>query len=463
MTSLDWFVGGSQNFNEEGLFSISIFGKPGDDRRNVAFSYIDIKAEIFHPIIYRVMTKMRAFYQEIMSSKAYAVWDKEAKDFLKSDPINGQTGYQFFINHWKDIKYEHRPSVSREQSIQLIDKYKDRATTSKIVVLPAGLRDLEISSDGRFQEDEINTLYRSILSLSNAITKEALKNNPQVLDGVRYSIQNKFNQIYDLIESMIEGKRKLMMGKWARRKIHYGTRNVITAIPSKVKELDDPSNVSISDCVVGMYQHMKATTPITLANLRNGFLSKVFLGPNAPATLINKKTLQAEQVVLKPEYYDSWMTNEGLEKVLTLFQDVSIRHNPLEIAGYYVGLIYKGPDNTFKLMQNIDELEPGRSKNNVYPLTFCELMYISVYKVSAKYPAFLTRYPITGLGSIYPSTVYMKSTVVGIKMKELDDNWQPIAETAFEFPVTGQPFVDSLSPSLPNLARLGGDFDGDIA
>lgn len=459
VTTLDIFTGGSKNYNEFGLYSIPIFGKIGDERRNRRFSYIDIKVSILHPVIFRALCKLKIFYLDILKGKSYAIWNDEIKDFDKSTPMDGNTGFEFFMQHWNKIEFEARPSISREQNITLINKFKDRATLDKVVVLPAGLRDFEITGDGRQSEDEINGFYKKLLSLSNSISEAALKNNIEMLNNIRLSLQTTFNDIYDYIENMIEGKKKLLMGKWASRKVFNTTRNVITSVKIDSNELNSRGNVGFNDTVVGLYQYIKATMPVSRYNLKNGFLSKVFFAPGAEVALVNKETLRREMVRIKPQYYDAWMTDEGLEKVMTSFKESAIRHKPLEINGYYLGLIYKGKDGTYKLIQDISELPEGRSKDDVYPLTFCELLYISVYKTSRKYPAYVTRYPILGFGSIYPSWVYLKPTVKNEIRKELDDNWEITGDenTAYNFPVSGSNFVESMSPSSSHLNLLQAD------
>lgn len=461
VTSLDSLEGMSRNFNENGLFSVSIFGRIGDERRNRRFSYIDIKATIFHPVIYRSLVQLKRFYGEIIEGKSYAAWDDEIKDFVRSDQLEGQTGFFFFTQHWKDIVFEEKPSDNRQINIQLINKFKDKAMLSKIIVLPAGLRDIQIEEDGRTSEDEINVLYRKLISLSNSIPGSAVENSIEMLDGVRVGLQRNFNLIYDLIENMIKGKKKLMMGKWASRKIFNGTRNVITSMPIKSDSLNSPANIDFNDTMVGLYQYMKAALPITKFNLRNGFLNKVFIGPNSPAFLVDKKTLKKVSVNLKPHYYDSWMTDEGIENVITLFGEEALRHKQLEIEGYYVGLIYKAP-GVFKLLQDIEELPDGFDKKHVTPVTFCELMYIAVYADSSKYPCFVTRYPITGFGSIYVSKPYLKPTLQTEVRKPLGDNWEPdeTLQTAYNFPTLSN-FVNSVSPHPSKLGRMGADFDGD--
>ena len=463
--ALDTTVGATKSFHEDGLFSVSIFGKVGSELRKRRYSYIDIKASIFHPTIYRAFVQLKRLYADIMSGVEYVSWNDEIKDFEKSNVLVGETGFETFRKHWRDIVFEKRTSDSREQNILLIQKYKEQAMLDKIIVMPAGLREFEIDDNGRQSEDEINTFYRKLLSLSNSINKETVTNNPEILNRASYSLQMTYNQIYDYLENNIQGKKKLMMGRFASRKIYNGTRNVITAVTHNSKDLDSKGNVGFNDTVVGLYQFMKATLPVTIHNLRNGFLSKVFTGNNVPAILVNKKTLKKESVHISSRYHDAWMSDEGLEKVITSFNEILLRHKALEIEGRYIGLIYKGPDKTYRLMQDIEELPSTRSKDDVHPLTFCELMFLSVYKTANNYPLFVTRFPITGTGSIYPSMTFLKPTVIVEERRELGDNWEPMSEenTAYQFPITNSSFVDSLSPSPAHLVRLAADFDGDTA
>lgn len=465
VTVLDAFDGASKNFHESGLFSTSIFGKVGEDQRSYRYSYINIKLEIFHPIVYRALIQLRRYYADIISGMEYATWNELTGDFEKSSSLIGETGFHFFKKHWQKIVFEKRPSDTREQNIKLLQMYKDSALISKIIVMPAGLRDLEIDADGRFSEDEINTLYRKLLALSNSVPKDTLHTNPEILDRINYSMQSTFNQVYDQLEDFTEGKKKLLMGKWASRRIFNGTRNVITAFNNNSKTLGSPGNFGFNDTVIGLYQYYKANMPVCRYMLRTGFLSKVFTGPNSPVTLINKKTLKKEIVEIDARYHDAWMSDEGLEKVITSFGEEIVRHRELEIAGKYVGLIYKGPDNTFKLMQDIDELPVGRLKEHVMPMTFCELLYISIYKKANDYPLFVTRFPVTGFGSIYPSMSYLRPTVSVEERRELDDEWLPGDDKtiAYQFPVKDASFVNSTSPHPSRLSRLNADFDGDTA
>jgi hypothetical protein len=364
------------------------------------------------------------------------------------------------MEYFNKIDFKVTDSVKREQNILLIDKYKDVATTSKIIVMPAGLRDMEIGEDGRMQCDEINTLYRKLISISNTITDVAVKSNPEIINAARVNLQLTFNDIYNTIESMIEGKKKLILGKWASRKIFNGTRNVITTMDTSSHYLGSPGSVDINTTIAGLYQGLRTIMPVARYHIRNGFLSKVFIDTNRPAKLVDKKTRKSVDIMLKPYQMDKWMSNEGIEKIISSFSEVELRNKPLEIEGHYIGLIYKGPDNTFKIIQDIDDVPGTRSKLDVYPLTFCELLYLSCYRILDKYPTFITRYPIAGVGSIVPTKVHIKTTIKVEQRRELNDNWEPMDDTyiATEFP-TDSPYLDSMVPNIFRIKGLAADFD----
>jgi hypothetical protein len=127
--------------------------------------------------------------------------------------------------------------------------------------------------------------------------------------------------------------------------------------------------------------------------------------------------------------------------------------------------MYKGPDGTYKMFQDIGEVPIERSRKDVTPITFCELLYLSVFPYINNLPLFVTRYPVTGVGSIYPSLAYVKTTIISEVRKELSDSWQlrTDAPVAYQFPITGGAFINSLVPHSAKLGKLGADFDGDTA
>ena len=454
----DIFLGANtKEFHPEGLFSVDIFNKYGSEQRNRTFGYINFKVPVFHPVVYKAITDLKELYGEIMSGTSYAVFNDDEKDFIKTTPLDGQTGYSFFLKHFKDINFKITNSSKREYNIKLVEKFKDNCLMSNLIVMPAGLRDFEVDEYGKPSEDEVNTFYRKAISYSSLVTEASLKINPEAIDGVRYNLQSNLVNLYNHIKNLLEGKKKLILGKWASRKVFNGTRNVITSDVATVNELNDITMVDCNQTVVGLFQYLKATLPVSMYQIKNGFIAKALIGPNDPAILVNKKTLKSERVEINSDYFDDWMSDEGLEKTINYFGEEDLRHEPLTIANHYVGLIYKGLDKTYKVFQDIDNLPDGYDKSLVTPLTFCELLYLSIYKQSHTYPAYFTRYPITGNGSIYPTYPYLKTTIRSEVRTELDDSWNKTTDIAIQFPITNEMFVNSMSPHKIHLSKLGAD------
>lgn len=459
--TLDIFDKNSKNFSDSGLFSTKIFGRVGEERRNRSFGYIDLKVSVFHPLIYKTFLQLKALYGDIMSGSTYAVFDESVGDFVKSTPGDGQTGFSFFTKHFKKIKFDSRNSDKRDFNIRLVEKYKDRVLMDKLLVMPAGIRDYEIDKTGKPSKDEINDFYTRIMAMANIIDPVMMRISEEMLDSTRFSLQKAVFELYDYIQVMLDGKKKLVLGKWASRRIFNGTRNVISSMLNNTDELGGELTIGYNQTTCGLYQFLKASQPIAIHHIRSQHLLKVFPGANLPAVLVNPKTLKQEMVHLDPEHYDEWMTEEGLEKVINRFGEEELRHLPIKIGKYYLGLIYKGPNKTFRFLQDTGELPDGFDKADVSPITFAELFYISVYQDANTFPCFVTRYPITGYGGIYPGYVFLKTTVRSEIYTELDDNWEPVDYRATQFPIRGESFVNSMSPHSSHLARLDADFDGD--
>lgn len=456
----------SSNFHEDGLFSISIFGRVGDPERDKRFSFVDIKVGVFHPVIYKALSKLNKLYPEIMSGKSYAVWDEKEKDFVLSNEMDGRTGFSFFVKHWEDIKFKESKSPTRNDRVKLINKYKAIAMTDKLLVLPAGLRDVRVGGTGRLEFDEINDLYRKIVGISRTVSKSGESFSSPVLDYSRHQLQQTFNSVYEYLENMLKGKKGFIQGKWAKRKVFNGTRNVISAMNTSKKLLGDKNSFRTTDTILGLFQVLRGALPIALNRLRNGYLADAvgFGNVDNYANLVDPVSLKKEVVNLDPITKDKWTTVDGLEKVINSFEQEENRHKPVMVEDRYLALVYKGPDMTFRVFGDIDELPATLDRKYVSPITLAELLYLSGYKDWNKLKVIVTRYPVTGLGSTYPSNLYVRTTTVGEQRKELGPDWQPIGDDhiASEFPRSDvSTFLESQIVSSTRLAGLGGDYDGD--
>lgn len=463
VTSLDLFEGASANFHDDGLFSTVIFGRIGTEDRDRSFSYIDTKVKVLHPKVYKDLCALKGLYKGILAGKETARWDAQLKDFVADKSPEAQTGYSFFISHFMDIEFKRNKSPARTQRVEFVEKYRSKALTNRIVVIPAGLRDLEVDSNGRKTKDEINDLYYKVLSAANNVPMTDDLDGP-AMDNMRRTITATFLEIYTLLEEMISGKKGFMLNKWGSRRITHGTRNVLTVMDTSSDVLGAPNAPSYDSTVMGLYQTVKSLTPLTIHLLRSQYLDNIFAQGESSVPLIDKKTLKQEFVEISPDTRDTWTTKDGLLHVINTFVDIEARHRPVEVEGRYLALIYKGEDKTFKVFYDIRELPPHLDKKRVSPITLCELIYLSGYQRWNSYYVSVTRYPVTGVDSNYPSRIYVKTTTIGEMRRELDDRWEPLGDdyVALEFPRSDiAAFVDSQSPHSSRLKGLGADFDGD--
>lgn len=463
VTSLDIYDGASSEFHDQGLYSTTIFGRMGSAERDQNFSYIDLKVKIFHPKIFRDLMSLKSIYKDIVSGRETAIFDPVLKDFVIDRSENAETGYSFFVQHFHELELKKSKSPTRQMRVEFINKYRHEALTQYIPVIPAGMRDIEINDSGVATKNEIHDLYYRALSIANTIPVTRDMESP-AFNIARNALTNTLLQIYEMLEGMLAGKNGMILDKWASRRVVYGTRNVLTVMDTSIANLNDSNAPGFDSTTLGLFQVIKGLTPLTIHHLRRTFGHLIQAG-EGQARLIAKDTLRPTWVTLQPEERDTWATRDGLQSVVDRYQMIDMRNRPVEIAGHYLALIYKGPDNTFKIFFDIHDMPAHLNREYVSPINLVELLYLCGYQYWNKYFAQICRYPITGLGSNYPSRVYVKTTVVGERRIELDDNWQPYEDNdhvAQEFPLTGSTsYMDTQSPHSTKLQGLGADFDGD--
>lgn len=462
VTSTDNYLGMSKNFHPQGLYSNEIFGPVGSDERDNTFAYIDVKTEIISPALAIALFELKKLYSEICSGKRYAVWDDKEKDFepaLPSDKGAG-TGYSFFISKYKELNPKENTSLKRNETIEFFNTHRDIALSRYVLVHPAGLRDIMVEGETD-KEDEVNPLYRKLLSLARTIPERA---SPSPLtDAARWKLQEKFIEIWKHFFNFLDGKKGYSRGKATSRKVMNGTRNVISSFATGSVDMLRDDALKPTDTQVGIYQGLKALLPVAQYHIRERYLSQARAG-DGQMYGVNKKTLKRELARVSPEVFDLYNTDDGVEKLINRLAYPEERHKNLSVGyDHWLALVYRD-EEYYKVFFDIDELPEGFSKDNVYPITLCELLYLSGVDVWNNYFGYVTRYPITGQGSIYSSTIRLETTVRTRYLKELGEDWDKanIVRTAASYPRRDvDEFVTSLAPHPSRINGLGADFDGD--
>lgn len=464
VTSLDIFDGPGGNFHDDGLFSTLTFGRVGSPERDVRFGYIPLKLPVFHPVIYSRLIKLKSLYGEILQGTAYATWNPTLLDFERSNELEGETGYAFFVRHWPQLRPAKTGSAIRDLRVELLEKYRDQAFLTELLVMPAGLRDAEIDADGRVSMDEINELYRSVIMRTrNFPDRPVSQDELATYDRTRMAVTQSILNIYEHIERQLTGKHGFIQGRWASRRVFNGTRNVISSLDTSVADLDAPNYPKFNDTVVGLFQAAKAVLPMTLHYLRRGIVGEVFDSRSNNVELVDPQTLKRTWVEISNEEMDRWSTEEGLEKLIQDFSVLDSRDKPVMVGDHYLALVYVDDQQNYRIFRSIEELPEGRDPKWVRPITYVELIYLSGVSMWNTNYAFVTRYPVENYNSSYPSRLYVKTTIVGEMRYELDENWERKGDdhVALEYPLI-QPgkvttYHDSTSVNPARLASLGGD------
>lgn len=463
ITTTDTFAGMTKNFHPEGLYSTEIFGPVGKEERDATFAYIDVKLEIISPTVALALFGLKQLYEEICSGRRYATWNEKEKDFEPALPTDAgaDTGYTFFMKHYQELTPARNTSLRRDDTLDFFFKFRQYSLSRYVLVLPAGLRDLMIRQDGRDQEEEINPIYRRLITLSRAVPEKAQAST--ITDPVRWRIQSTFNEIWDYFFTLMDGKRGYARSKVTSRKIMNGTRNVLSSAQVGSIEMGREDQIRATDTRQGLLQTLKALLPVAQHYIRERYLANIRAG-DGNLYGVNVKTLKREFLEVSGKVYDQYATDEGVEKLINRLEDRAARHQPLYIdKNHYVALIYQD-DKRFKVFYDIDELPSDFKRENVSGITLVELLYLSGYDIWNDYFAFVTRYPVAGRGSTYSSTIRLETTTPSTMKTELDENWEPKSgKPAISFPLRHiNDFVESMAVHPSRLGGLGGDYDGDM-
>jgi len=461
--SLDIFEPNTDIFKIDGLFSQEIFGPVGSEIRTMKYGYIDLKLKIMHPLAFRSLIQLKTLYSDIASGKKYAIFDEELGDFTLSNPIDGKTGYDFFYNHIFKLKLLANNSDSRSFKIELIKKYysvpSQVHTLTKWLVYPAGLRDYSLDKDGRGSYDEVNDIYKKLLSTANMLNNTTIdSNNLRMFNTIRYKLQGITLEIYEYFENLLKGKKKFLQNKWTKRAIVYGTRNVITATPIVIDDVNNKNKISFNNTVIGLYQYLEAANPIVKHQVLKMFSHKIFNPDTNTAPLVNIKTMQTTLVDISSKSRDDWLSEEYLDNTIAKMGQEFYRSEPILVEDNYLMLIYD--DGKYvELIFNTGEMDSSLNKKYLRPITYAELFYLAIYEIRNKYPALITRYPVTEEGSIYPTIPYVKTTNISrtVKMKYYGEMID-----VYEYPILSENYFNSLSVHSTHLGHLGADFDGTV-
>lgn len=462
VTSTDAFEGMTQNLNDDGLYSLEIFGKLGSKERDRTEAYIDVKLPIFNPTYLKALIQIKALYQGILRGAEYGLWDEQAKDFIKSNILEGETGFSAFVKRFPGINFATTDSYKRGQRVTLVNDNRGKALSDKVLVIPAGLRDIQFQASGSPTEPEITELYRALIFRTRVILGGKGDADNPLYDTVRWGVQNAFNEIDKYLFGLLEGKGGILQKRMSTRGVHGGTRNVITARKVSRARLNEDNGVSPNSVDMGLYQSLLNFQHVCIHAMLFKYLERIFTSGSQTAKLVNPKTLEFEYVEVKSQTVEKWTTATGLSKMFNGFADVALRNKEVVVEWRYLALVYDDGVDVC-VLHDINDLPEGKDRKLVRPITYMELFYLSCHQAIAEQVTQQTRYPIIGIGSIFPAQVNLL-TIANASRRTIRTavDWDEDG-VCMRYPhrVENPDYFDAMSVDPSREAGLDSDHDGD--
>lgn len=463
----------STEFDRNGLFSENIFGQIGTPERLVKFGYVNLRCKVLHPIIYNNVLTLVRWYGDIMSGKEHAIFSETERVFVKASPDTGSTGYTFFLNNIPKVNFGKSDSLKQQDKIDIFEKNKTNLTIDKMLVLPAGWRDVTVE-DTRVDKDSINKLYTSLLNYARALPTGG--SGDSLYDSVMFAIQKKVCEIFQYLFDISEGKKGFFQRKYGSRALALGTRNVISTSDLSATSPTSADYLKVDEVGVPLFQASKMFMPLMVYSMKTYFFNEIFSTSADNVAVINQKTLGLEYVPVTENEKNKFLSSEGIEKIVNLFRDKSNRHRPVQVYSedndsyYYFSLMYDDgrrivrTRSVSELKQFLELRKMPFNPKFLRPMAYSELIYIASYFATQNRYSYLTRYPAVEMDSLVPSKVHLLSTDPSRSVDLLltADELADVKKYKFpNYPVIDADFVDSVSLHPSVLKGLGADFDGD--
>lgn len=449
------FTPSTKNFSPSGLYSTEIFGLPGSTARSNRIAYIDLKQDLIHPTVFKLLIKARSLYKDICKGTKYAIFSPKLKDFVESDHDKAETGYGFFLRHIDKLVVEDSGSATRDILNKLLNKFRSNLTLRHLIVIPAGMRDYSEDEEGAPTTDEINVIYRKILSGA----KFTINGDGSGRDVVSFGQQQNLQELSDYIDNLLFGKKKFINKRFLRRAVHFGTRTVATSQLNDFTWMNAPSMTRTDQTTVGLFQYLKGTILRSTYDISNGWFKEVFPSDESNMNLVDIKTLKSVSVPMDTKFYRKYMTHDGLNKQINTLFSKENRIAPITFNDkYFVGLYYDD-NNKVYLGQDIDDFPDFIDKNKIQPLTLFLIAYLATYSNSTHTPCIPSRYPVLKEGGTFPSFVYLRATSKVKVVDVIQPRREPV--TYHSYPMFSTGFFNSMSLDSIYMDGLGLDFDGD--
>ena len=450
----------------DGLLSNEIFGITMYDRMNTC-AYIDLHEWFMNPELYKVWSKMDKKIIACVNETKYFSIDEKGE--LVEDE-NGSTGVEFLRKNFDKINIARTASIKRDMNVDFVNQCKKTpgAFIRKMIVIPAGLRDVDTSKGGRVSIGEINELYRNLILACRAL-KESGDYGLDMVGATRGRIQNTLVQIFDYFGNgttingnvtgpMVPGKTGVLRRAVMSKTTDYASRLVMSAPDLRVETVDDMQS-DLDYASIPLHSIISNFTPYIIF-AANRYIENMFSGGKG-IPYIDPKT--KEEKIVYPKDYQVQFSEERIKKEMDRFRmGYSNRLIPFMVEtteSEFVHVRFKGFNTTKK------QYESGAGNMPIVErdFTWCDFLYICAVEACADKHVLVSRYPIDSIYNQFPVRVHI-STTNETEPMVVDGKFYPNYPKIRQEYIgqnTSSMFVNSVRICNLFLDGLNGDYDGD--
>lgn len=422
---------------DDGLFSYTIFGRPGSKERKEKWGYINLKTKFVHPSIFGLLKSLNRNLENIMLCKKFYVINQYGE--LVEDNENGETGPDFLYRNFNKISFKEGNTRSRSKKLSLLVNLKrDEIFIDKWLICPAFYRDVNVSDTGKGRQmvDDINKMYSKLIMYNNNIMESDSEYSFTGL-ATKTNIQLLLNDIYFyFVDTKISKKKGYIHKGLLGKTVDYSTRSVISA-PRFTSNFYQDQEVMFGYTGIPLTQLVVLFYPFYV-NYIQGFMKQHEMDAKLISTSNKKET---KNVPLGDIFNESM-----IKKLLELFVKAEAFRFQTLCVEDETGKIYR-------LEMFKDELERD--------FTLMDLIFLATDEIVADKHVYVTRYPIESTASISPTKISILSTRKTEHKTVNNKYFKNYPHVIPDYPSTLADLVCTVIPNNSYLTGYGGDYDGD--
>ena len=218
-------------FDKNGLFSEDIFGALGSKERRSRMGYINLYCQVIHPESFKILSSISPDINKLIAGHKKYILNE--KNMLQEDDEFGDSGIYYFTQIIEKINFEEY-CKNKPKVLTFLDNYKKFIVIDKILVLPAGIRDIVINNKrGAItkQHSEITALYDKLLKTSLVLSQTGGNIDllpVEIVNPLITKIQSILFEINEWIHDKLGGKYGLIKGGLFKKVLDFSGRLVIT-------------------------------------------------------------------------------------------------------------------------------------------------------------------------------------------------------------------------------------------